>query len=295
MEPRAHHVMIGLFTLIALGGALLFALWLGKSSVERDYSHYEIRFDQAVSGLAVGNAVQYNGIRVGNVLDLTLDPNDPGQVRALVRVYSDIPIKEDTRASLALANITGSMSVQLSGGSPQSPTLVSDPDQPAVILAEPSSLRSLFADGETLMGSLDQLLNNANRLLSADNAGRVERILTDMERVTASLAAQRGELAQTATNFNQASQTFNALLENQASLAFDDAQRAMTTLARTSARLESLLADNEASLDRGLGDFGPAINELNSVLTNLNRITRRFEESPSNYLFKGDTLPEFSP
>nr|WP_298412178.1 MlaD family protein [uncultured Halomonas sp.] len=295
MEPRAHHVMIGLFTLIALGGALLFALWLGKSSVERDYSYYEIRFDQAVSGLAVGNAVQYNGIRVGNVLDLTLDPNDPGQVRALVRVYSDIPIKEDTRASLALANITGSMSVQLSGGSPQSPTLVSDPDQPAVIVAELSSLRSLFADGETLIVRLDTLLDRANRLLSSTNTERVGSILANIELITVSLAAQRGELAQAAANFNQASQTFNALLENQASVAFDDAQRAMTTLARTSARLESLLADNEASLDQGLGDFGPAINELNSVLTNLNRITRRFEENPSSYLFKGDTLPEFSP
>ncbi|MGC3871882.1 MlaD family protein [Halomonas sp. GXIMD04776] len=295
MEPRAHHVLIGLFTLIALGGILLFALWLGKSSVERDYSYYEIRFNQAVSGLAVGNAVQYNGIRVGNVLDLMLSPDDPGQVRALVRVYSDIPIKEDTRASLTLANITGSMSVQLSGGTPQSPDLASDPDQPAVIIAEPSPLRSFLADGETLVGSLDQLLNNANRLLSADNVGRVERILSDVALITASLAAQRGELAQAATHFNQAGQKVNALLENQASVAFDDAQRGMTTLARTSARLEALLANNEASLDQGLSDFGPAINELNSVLANLNRITRRFEENPSQYLFKGDTLPEFSP
>lgn len=30
METRAHHVLIGLFTVLVVGGALLFALWLGK-------------------------------------------------------------------------------------------------------------------------------------------------------------------------------------------------------------------------------------------------------------------------
>ncbi|SHF34295.1 phospholipid/cholesterol/gamma-HCH transport system substrate-binding protein [Modicisalibacter ilicicola DSM 19980] len=295
MEPRAHHVLIGLFALITLGGCLLFALWLGKSSVERDYSYYEVRFEQAVSGLAIGNTVQYNGIKVGDVVDLSLDPEDPSQVRALVRIYSDIPIKRDTRASLRLANITGSMSIQLRGGTPQSPTLASDRDDPAVITAQPSPLHSFLADGETLIESLDQLLESANRLLSPKNTQRIERILVDVEQLTTTLAEQRGELAQAATNVNQASQKVNSLLENQGSMAFDDAQRAMAALVRLSTRLESLLANNEASLHQGLGDFGPAMNELNSVLNNVNRITRRFEENPSGYLFKGDTLQEFSP
>ena len=30
MEPRAHHVLIGSFTILAAAAALLFALWLGK-------------------------------------------------------------------------------------------------------------------------------------------------------------------------------------------------------------------------------------------------------------------------
>lgn len=42
METRAHHVLIGLFTVLAVGGALLFALWLGKSSMDREYNYYEI-------------------------------------------------------------------------------------------------------------------------------------------------------------------------------------------------------------------------------------------------------------
>ncbi|MFD2192290.1 MlaD family protein [Pistricoccus aurantiacus] len=295
MEPRAHHVLIGLFAIITFGGCLLFALWLGKSSVERDYSYYEIRFDQAVSGLAIGNTVQYNGIKVGDVVDLYLDPENPSQVRALVRIYSDVPIKSDIRASLTLANITGSMSIQLRGGTPQSPTLESDRDAPAVITAQPSPLRSFLADGETLIGSLDQLLESANRLISPKNTERIERILVDIEQLTTTLTEQRGELTQAVAHFNRAGQQTNALLENQGSEAFDSAQRAMATLERTSRRLDSLLAGNAASVNRGLGQIGPAFSELNSVLNNLNRITRRLEESPSDYLFNRDVIEEFAP
>ncbi|MEP2249895.1 MAG: MCE family protein, partial [Marinobacter sp.] len=51
MEPRAHHVLIGLFTLVALASALAFALWLGQAGNDRDYAWYEIIFGRGVSGL----------------------------------------------------------------------------------------------------------------------------------------------------------------------------------------------------------------------------------------------------
>lgn len=35
METRAHHVLIGLFSVIVIGAALLFGLWLAKSEIGR--------------------------------------------------------------------------------------------------------------------------------------------------------------------------------------------------------------------------------------------------------------------
>ncbi|MGB9091470.1 MAG: MCE family protein, partial [Pseudomonas farsensis] len=34
METRAHHVLIGLITVLVVAGAMLFGLWLTKSSVD---------------------------------------------------------------------------------------------------------------------------------------------------------------------------------------------------------------------------------------------------------------------
>lgn len=77
METRAHHVLIGLVTVLVVAGAMLFGLWLAKSSVDSTFKDYEVVFNEAVTGLSKGSAVQYSGIKVGDVISLRLDPNDP--------------------------------------------------------------------------------------------------------------------------------------------------------------------------------------------------------------------------
>lgn len=312
MEPRAHHVLIGLFTVITLGSALLFALWLGKSSVDRDYAWYEIGFNRAVSGLSEGNAVQYSGIEVGDVVRLRLDPRDPRQVRALIRVYSDVPIKQDTRASLALANITGTMNIQLLGGTPQSPRLQGDRDDPPLIQAEPSPLSSLLSNSEELFAQVDRLLTNANRLLSEENAESLTRTLDNLEVVSGALVDQRHALGEAMARFGEAGERIEAslqgfsrlgetadeLLDEEGRATLQSAQRAMQSLESTTARLDGLTARHEGSLARGLqgvGELDPAMRELHAALRALNRLVRRLEENPADALLGRDAIQEFTP
>src|SRR3546814_10962804 len=91
--------------------------------MDREYNYYEISFNRAVSGLSNGSSVEYSGIKVGDVEALWLEPDDPRKVRARIRVSSGTPIKPDTRARLALANIPGSMIIQLPSGTPPRPPL----------------------------------------------------------------------------------------------------------------------------------------------------------------------------
>ena len=107
METRAHHVVIGLFTLIVVSAALLFCLWLTNAGSNRQFKLYDIVFNEPVSGLSQGSIVQYSGIRVGEVTQLHLDSENPNKVWARIRVSASTPIREDTQARLTVAGITG--------------------------------------------------------------------------------------------------------------------------------------------------------------------------------------------
>ena len=312
METRAHHVLIGLFTVVAVGCALLFALWLGKSSMDREYSYYDIGFSQAVSGLSSGSSVEYSGIKVGDVVQLWLEPDDPRKVRARIRVYGGTPIKTDTQARLALANITGSMVIQLHGGTPESPRLEGDPDDPPLIIADPSSLSALLENGEDLMSNINNLLLSANQIFSEENTTRLSRTLEHLEQATSVLSDQRGDLAQTLQQFNQLSQqantvmgelsslarNANGLLDEQGRSVLDSAAHSMKALDRPTARLDTLLEDNQGALNNGMQGFielGPAITELRTTLGALRRVTQRLEDNPSGFLLGRDKLQEFNP
>lgn len=312
METRAHHVLIGLFTVIAVGGALLFALWLGKSSMDREYAYYDVGFNQAVSGLSSGSSVEYSGIKVGDVTQLWLEPDDPRKVRARIRVYSGTPIKEDTRARLALANITGSMVIQLHGGTPESPRLAGDPDNPPLIVADPSPLNALLENGEDLLTNINNLLLSANQLFSDENTTRISQTLVHLEQATGVLAEQRGDLGQAIGQFarlgeqanavlaqiDQLTRNANGLLDAQGRDLLQRARQSMTALERSTTRLDDLLAENQGALNNGLQGFnelGPAINELRTTLGALRRVTQRLEDNPSGFLLGRDKIEEFSP
>ena len=166
METRAHHVLIGLCTVLVVAGALLFGLFLAKSSVDTEFKDYEVVFNEAVSGLSKGSSVQYSGIKVGDVVSLRLDPQDPRRVLARIRLGGDTPVKEDTQAKLALTGITGTSIIQLSGGTPQSPTLKGHDGKLPVIIASPSPISRLLNDSNDLMSGISALLHNANQMFS---------------------------------------------------------------------------------------------------------------------------------
>ena len=118
METKANYVLIGAFTLAVAVFGLLFALWAANYSSEKEWREYRIVFNEPVTGLSEGGNVRYNGINVGTVESLSLAPDDPRQVVALVKLEADAPVKTDTRAKLSQDGLTGPPFIQLTGGSP---------------------------------------------------------------------------------------------------------------------------------------------------------------------------------
>ncbi|NUU33501.1 MlaD family protein [Pseudomonas sp. C2B4] len=312
METRAHHVLIGLFTVIVVAGALLFGLWLAKSSVDTEFKDYEVVFNETVSGLSNGSSVQYSGIKVGDVISLRLDPQDPRRVLARIRLAGDTPVKEDTQAKLALTGVTGTSIIQLSGGTPQSPTLKGKGGKLPVIVASPSPIARLINDSNDLMSGVNTLMQNANHMFSEQNIQHISKILEHLDVTTGTIADQRDDIRQAMQQLASISKQAGTMLEQTSALMrnangllndhgkqmIGSAEQAMKSLEQSSATINKLIIANQDSLNsgmQGLNGLAPAVRELRETLTSLRTISRRLEADPSGYLLGSDKHKEFTP
>ena len=313
METRAHHVLIGLFTLLVVGAALLFALWLGKLDSDTQFHAYDIVFKEAVSGLSKGSTVEFNGIKIGYVSGLRLDPQDPHRVIARVRIDSAAPVRSDTEARLVPSGITGLSIIRLSSGNDAASTsLGNDDGEVPIIIATPSPLSKLLSEGEDVVLNVNELLIQARALFSVGNVDSISRTLQNLEQATGTIASQREEIAlvlrQAARTSEQAGLalteatklvgTANRLIDVQGEQTLQSAQRSMAAFEHAMLTVDKLISDNRMQLDssvRGVAEIGPVLAELRDTLGSLRIITRQLENRPADYLLGLEPVKEFTP
>ncbi|MCL4720929.1 MAG: MCE family protein [Gammaproteobacteria bacterium] len=319
METRASYVVIGAFALAVIVGAVLFVLWLGKLSLDREWSYYNVVFNEPVTGLSLGSAVQYNGIQVGEVRGLSLAPEDPRRAVAYVRLTAGTPVRTDTRARLAFTGLTGVAIIQLTGGSPDAPALAAKPgDSVPEIVASESALQSLLASGGDIVGNANELLLRLAVLLQEDNIAAFTATLRNVETLTAGLADRTtdisraiGDITAASRALNQSLQRTEPLLANLDAAAagaarlFDDEGPALLASTRASldalqqatARIAATVEANQEGLDSfardGLTQVAPALTELRASVRSLRRLVERLEQDPGALLQPGSVPREY--
>jgi phospholipid/cholesterol/gamma-HCH transport system substrate-binding protein len=178
METRANFVLIGAFTLAVIAAAFGFVMWFQSLHTTKARTPLRIIFEGPAAGLRNGGSVNFNGIRVGEVVSVKLD--NPRRVVALAMVSNDAPIRKDTQVGLEFQGLTGVAAISLKGGEEAAPGVPLDEDGVPVLTADPNALQDVT---EAIRGTLQ----NINRVV-ADNQEAVKNSLHNLEAFTASLA-----------------------------------------------------------------------------------------------------------
>src|ERR1700719_3612410 len=178
METRANFVLIGSFTLAVIAAAFGFVLWFQSLHTTKARSPLRIVCEGPAAGLRNGGSVNFNGIRVGEVMSVKLD--NPRRVVALAMVENNTPIRKDTLVGLEFQGLTGVAAISLKGGEEGAPMVPLGEDGVPVLIADPNRLQDVT---EAIRGTLQ----NINRLV-ADNQEAVKNSLHNLETFTNSLA-----------------------------------------------------------------------------------------------------------
>ncbi len=306
METKAHHALVGFFVVFLLAAGSVFLLWLANVSIDQEFEEYDVVFDGPVRGLRVASEVRFNGIQVGEVTDLGLNPDNPGEVIARVRVDAATPVKVDSVAQLEPQGLTGLSYIQLSSGSPEAALLESRPgDRAPRIFAETPEIEQLLAGGETALESAQLAFARAALLLSDENLESLTNTLNNIEALTGSLAEQDElitDLRAAIASLNQAGQDISAaaagieqfgrnaelFLTDEVGPMVADVSAASVAVDLASQEtydaLVTLRPGLEAFADDGLGQLSAASRDLRSLIAALERIALELEQDPAGFI-----------
>jgi phospholipid/cholesterol/gamma-HCH transport system substrate-binding protein len=275
METKANYLMIGGFVLGVLALAFIFVFWM--TNLAGGGKRYFIVFDGSVAGLTTGSSVGFNGIKVGEVQSMQLDPADARKVQVLISVHADTPVRENSHASMQSLGLTGGTGIQVSAGTPDSPFLVATAETPIpVIAADRGGGQGLFDAAPAVMNNANALLLRLNDLV-AENQESIHKTLTNVENVTTMLDQRKEDISKTITDVQTGAQSFKDL----------------------SGKLEVSLGDNLDSLTRtakdSLQEFGNFMREGRRAAATLNSVLEKFEANPKSFLLGGSQVPEYNP
>ncbi len=199
METRAPFVVIGAFVLAAIVAVFGFVYWLNNTTGLSRRATYHVQFDGSVSGLLVGASVLFNGIKVGEITELSLSPEHPRQVSATIAVAEQTPVRRDTKVGLEFQGLTGVPVIALEGGKETSSS-----EPVGILIAEPGAGLSMTQAARDALRHVDSVLSdNADSLHTtianlqtfseglAKNTPRLDGILSGVERMTGAVPAPR--------------------------------------------------------------------------------------------------------
>lgn len=272
MVSRASHAMVGLFTLAILAALFGFVYWFSSGRAD-EKADVRLIFNDKVSGLGRGSSVLFNGLRVGEVTQIGLQPDDPRQIYAVIRVDQTTPLRADTRARIEAQGLAGVVAVQLLGGDPNSPALTTLPGQALpTIIAEPSesileTVRTVAKHTDEALGGIEDMvkanagaigdtIRNAETFSAglSDRSGSVEKLMQGISAVAEFIAPMTGKLGAFSQELTE---TIRAIDQKNITSVIDDVERFTVAL--------------------GSGDFSKAVKDVTSTAEKLNRTADQVE------------------
>lgn len=315
MESRFNYTFTGLFVVVFAIGLIAFAFWLGKyGQDEHDYRRFHVYITESISGLAPEAAVKYNGVDVGKVEAIRINPDNNEEVELTLKIKKETPVKTDSYAILKFYGITGLAFIEIVGGSKNAPLMMENGQRASIIQSRPSMITRLDESLSNVAIKLTATLDHADRLFNDENIENVQMSLRHLRSLSEQIDGYQKEikalLEQSATLEANATRAFDAMnkaagsVKNTSDNVNELVQTKMTatleSLEKTSRESHTLIRKLEASLDRGDYDLrtiaSPATSELSELITQTRILTQEMEmtlrdlrESPSDLLFKKST------
>jgi phospholipid/cholesterol/gamma-HCH transport system substrate-binding protein len=276
METEPPYLRIGIFVISLFSFGLVAILWISKIDFRSNHHLYEINFPGAVTGLRENESVLFQGIPIGKVMKITVDPTDVDSIKVIVTLQEPTLIREDTVAKIEAQGLTGYAFVQLRGGNADSPVLkAKHGEKLPIIRAQVSSIDTLYTQLPQILDSIRMVAQQMSSLLDPQTSLSLKHSISNMEILTQSLTTGPRSL----------------------SLVLRDLQKTLKDVSTTSAHFNQaalhmthLLLENREPIRQftthGLPTLTRLLQQTQGTLGHMDTLVGDVQNSPINFLNK---------
>ena len=293
-------IKVALLGIVAVALLIVGFNFLKGSNILSSDRTYFAKYDN-VDGLAVGNPVILNGIKVGQVKQMQLLPEEGNRVQVAVELQKGVTVGDSTVASLS-GSLLGSKTITLFLGRNSK---VYDGGEELKSYTVASITDAFQAKALPVLGTVDSTLIKVNSFLSKDARLSLQATLLNAQGGTEALknlllANQRNinqittNMAQLTADLNKTSKKFDRIASNFAVLS-DSLKRApvgpaMRKLNATMTEAQSTMTTLNRSLSDQNGSLGMLLNDstlyrnLNATAASSNALISDLQANPKKYV-----------
>jgi ABC-type transporter Mla subunit MlaD len=251
-----------------------------KRLLKEEDIYYVAYSGTSVSGLEVGSPVKYLGIKVGDIRDIIIDPNDVTRIIVKLALKPETPIKQDAVADIATVGITGLKTIEIRGGSNNAPFL----DQESFIQPGSSLTQDITGKAEVIAEKIEVILNNLQSFTRPENLEKItnmieqisalaEQTQSTVTRLDSALQGNMGDIRATVQN----ARMISSRLDSSTQLVAESVSRVNQLI--KSDTIDQILGGardvaiklKQSNLEGLIEDMGRAVRQTNLLLVKLNR------------------------
>lgn len=192
-SSRQDKIKLGVFVALVLAAGVGILIFFVGVSLGEETKSYTVYFEQSITGLTPGSQVTLNGVRVGEVRTIAVDPENVERVIVKLSVQEETPVKVDTKAFLSSQGITGLKYVDLQESTHKAKAL---PEE-SVIPTGMGLLDRLTERADDVTDSTDQIMKQVNKLVRDENIERIDHMLVESDDLITNVNTMSKELTRT--------------------------------------------------------------------------------------------------
>lgn len=290
---------IGIFAVVVMVASFFVLNYLRGEDIFNRENEYTAQYSQ-LDGLVASAPVYIKGYKAGKVSQVWYD-SKAGLFNVVCSVSKQFEVPVDSKMTIYSVDIMGSKGLRIDLGESQEIASDGAALEPAYEASLVDGLMGvvspLVEKVQSTIDSLGTTISGVNRLLSSTNTdvvasvlGKVESIVSDLQKVSAQVGGKSEEIADLITNLKAFSGTLEGVMVNVDSTltsvggvvaSLDEAD--LTGTVNSIKALVDNINDPDGSVGKLLND-GSVYNSVDSLLNNLDRLVDKIQENPKKYL-----------